>query len=241
MLNCVMKTSGMRQAVKLYSKLSNLQVVTASPVRHFYNFLMGPGEKFCNQAFDANLVATLGKAKNNLPRVQCRNIIHIFCRIFTNKRRFVFCKSKMAGISTANSLLFSRFLYWFRNWIFPRTPRNIRSNVHELPPTYGFFFVEVVLILRLTIWWPIWISLRNAVSLCGLLYWTFILILQVAVCCSNKICRLFLQSSVRRFPSPRFCVVYFLDWSLQNGRKAGRHRSKVLNFMYIVIQCCSVV
>ena len=27
---------------------------------------MGPGEKFCNQAFDANLVATLGKAKNNL-------------------------------------------------------------------------------------------------------------------------------------------------------------------------------
>lgn len=193
MLNCVMKTSGLRQAVKLYSKLSNLQVVIASPVCHFYNFLMGPGEKFCNQAFDANLVATLGKAKNNLPRVQCRNIIHIFCRIFTNKRRFVFCKSKMAGISTANSLLFSRFLYWFRNWIFPRTPRNIRSNVHELPPTYGFFFVEVVLILRLTIWWPIWISLRNAVSLCGLLYWTFILILQVAVCCSNKICRLFLQ------------------------------------------------
>ena len=159
----------------------------------FLIFLMGPGEKVCNQAFDANLVATLGKAKNNLPRVQCRNIIHIFCRIFTNKRRFVFCKSKMAGTSTANSLFFSRFLYWFRNWIFRRTPRNIRSIVHELPPTYGFFFVEVVLILRLTIWWPIWISLRNTVSLCGLLYWTFILILQVAVCCSNKICRLFLQ------------------------------------------------
>ena len=193
MLNCVMKTSSMRQAVKLYSKLSNLQVVIASLVRHFYNFLIGPGEKFCNQAFDANLVATLGKAKNNLPRVQCWNIIHIFCRIFTNKRRFVFCKSKIAGTSTANSLFFSCFLYWFRNWIFRRTPRNIRSIVHELPPTYGFFFVEVVLILRLTIWWPIWISLRNAVSLCGLLYWTFILILQVAVCCSNKICRLFLQ------------------------------------------------
>lgn len=104
-----MKTSGQAAIPVTIFKTHKPSSRHCFPRPPFLKFFMGPGEKFCNQALDTNLVATLGKAKNNLPRVQCRNIIHIFCRIFTNKRRFVFCKSNIAGTSTANSLFFSCF------------------------------------------------------------------------------------------------------------------------------------